>query len=296
MNLTPGSIYSWEELCARFVVNFASAYQRHGVEAHLHAVRQEPRETLRTFSPASPGYEELYPVSLMLPSSPLSSKGRVMKRCWRSWPHMTWKLSPRSSLWLTSAPGLPRAGYGTRHHRPGLPRRVARVLSLRTAKKIRTMTPRGCRLLLWSSQLRLGAKTSATSAHDRKGVTAAHALYSTSVGSHWKCATAISTTSCRPPGWRLQYQQPVQRSPLEAAPKPSKSKRWSRSSARSPPHGVGARPVHGGAPWDAGEAHAKDGAAAQLAFRLRKVAAQHPSVCMLEEEVSPPWTSRRGRR
>jgi hypothetical protein len=49
MNLTPGSIYSWEELCAWFAANFASAYQRHGVEAHLHAVRQEPRETLRTF-------------------------------------------------------------------------------------------------------------------------------------------------------------------------------------------------------------------------------------------------------
>jgi hypothetical protein len=27
MNLTPGSVYSWEELCARFVPNFASAYQ-----------------------------------------------------------------------------------------------------------------------------------------------------------------------------------------------------------------------------------------------------------------------------
>jgi hypothetical protein len=26
MNLSPGSIYSWEELCARFTVNFASAY------------------------------------------------------------------------------------------------------------------------------------------------------------------------------------------------------------------------------------------------------------------------------
>jgi hypothetical protein len=26
MNLAPGSVYSWEELCARFVVNFASAY------------------------------------------------------------------------------------------------------------------------------------------------------------------------------------------------------------------------------------------------------------------------------
>jgi hypothetical protein len=49
MNLTPGSIYSWEELCAWFTMNFASAYQRHGVEAHLHAVRQEPGETLRAF-------------------------------------------------------------------------------------------------------------------------------------------------------------------------------------------------------------------------------------------------------
>jgi hypothetical protein len=49
MNLTPESIYTWEELCARFVANFASAYQQHGVEAHLHAVRQEPGETLRTF-------------------------------------------------------------------------------------------------------------------------------------------------------------------------------------------------------------------------------------------------------
>jgi hypothetical protein len=49
MNLTPGSVYSWEELCARFTTNFASAYQQYGVEAHLHAVRQEPRETLRAF-------------------------------------------------------------------------------------------------------------------------------------------------------------------------------------------------------------------------------------------------------
>jgi hypothetical protein len=39
INQAPGSIYSWEELYARFVANFASAYQRHGVEAHLHTVR-----------------------------------------------------------------------------------------------------------------------------------------------------------------------------------------------------------------------------------------------------------------
>jgi hypothetical protein len=31
------------------VANFASAYQQHDVEAHLHAVRQEPEETLRKF-------------------------------------------------------------------------------------------------------------------------------------------------------------------------------------------------------------------------------------------------------
>jgi hypothetical protein len=49
MNLTPGSVYSWEELCACFVVNFASAYQQHGVEAHLHVVRQKPGETLQKF-------------------------------------------------------------------------------------------------------------------------------------------------------------------------------------------------------------------------------------------------------
>jgi hypothetical protein len=49
MNLAPGSIYSWEELCARFIANFASAYQQHGVEAHLHVVRQEPGETLQAF-------------------------------------------------------------------------------------------------------------------------------------------------------------------------------------------------------------------------------------------------------
>ena len=49
MNLTPGSVYFWEELCARFIANFASAYHQHGVEAHLHVVRQEPEETLWAF-------------------------------------------------------------------------------------------------------------------------------------------------------------------------------------------------------------------------------------------------------
>jgi hypothetical protein len=49
MNLTLESIQSWGELCAQFTANFASAYQQHGVEAHLHTVRQQPGETLRVF-------------------------------------------------------------------------------------------------------------------------------------------------------------------------------------------------------------------------------------------------------
>jgi hypothetical protein len=105
-----------------------------------------------------------------------------MKRCWRSWPRMTWKLSPRSSLWPISAPGPPKIMHGTRHHRPGLSRLVARVPSLRTAKRRkRTAATRSHRLPLWSSQLRLGAGTSATSTHGRRGVTVAHALYTPTV-------------------------------------------------------------------------------------------------------------------
>jgi hypothetical protein len=82
MNLTPGSIYSWEELCTRFVANFASAYQQHGVEAHLHAVRQEPRETLRTF------ISRFTKVRGTIPR--ISDASIITRKCWRSWPCMTW--------------------------------------------------------------------------------------------------------------------------------------------------------------------------------------------------------------
>jgi hypothetical protein len=52
-----------------------------------------------------------------------------------------------------------------------------------TAKRRRrkTAATRSRILPLWSLQLRLGAGTSATSAHDRRGVTAAHALYTPTV-------------------------------------------------------------------------------------------------------------------
>jgi hypothetical protein len=155
MNLTPGSIYSWEELCVRFTANFASAYQQHGVEAHLHAVRQESGETLRDF--ISRFTKVRGTISRISDASIITAfcQGYVMRRCWRSWPRMTWKLSPRSSLWPTSVPELPRVVHGTRHRRPELPRRVARVPSPRTTriKRRRTVATRGRSLLLRSSQL-----------------------------------------------------------------------------------------------------------------------------------------------
>jgi hypothetical protein len=101
-----------------------------------------------------------------------------MRRCWRSWPRITWKLSPCSSLWLTSVLELPRVVHGTWHHRPGLPRWVARVPSPRMAKRKRrrTVATRGRRRLLRSSQLWLGDGTSTTSAHSHREATTAHAL------------------------------------------------------------------------------------------------------------------------
>jgi hypothetical protein len=84
VNLTPGSIYSWEELCARFVANFASAYQQHGVEAHLHAVRQEPRETLRTFISRFTKVRGTIPHISDASIITTFRREYVMKRCWRS--------------------------------------------------------------------------------------------------------------------------------------------------------------------------------------------------------------------
>jgi hypothetical protein len=119
----------------------------------------------------------------MLPSSLLSARGCVMKKCWRSYPRTTWKLSPHSLLWPTSAPEPPRAVHGTRPHKLETPRRVAQVPSPMMAKRKRRRTAamRSRILPLWSSQPRLGARTSVTSAHGRRGVTAALALYTLTV-------------------------------------------------------------------------------------------------------------------
>jgi hypothetical protein len=140
MNLIPGSVYSWEELCARFKANFASAYQQHGVEAHLHAVRQEPGETLRAFISRFTKVRGLYLASLMPPLSLLSNRGCVIRRCWRSWLRMTWRPSLRSSLWLTNVPELLRAVHDTRPRKPELTRWVAQVPPPRAMARRRRRT------------------------------------------------------------------------------------------------------------------------------------------------------------
>jgi hypothetical protein len=158
---SPGSIYSWEELYARFVANFASAYQRHGVEAHLHAGRNLGKPSGCSF-PASPRYVGQSPVSRML-----------------RWPRMMWITSPHSLPWLTNAPEPPRAVLGTRYHRPRLPEWAARMSSpraeARRKRETRTAATKSRTSLFQSLLPLLGAKASAASAHGPREAAVAHA-------------------------------------------------------------------------------------------------------------------------
>jgi hypothetical protein len=114
----------------------------------------------------------------MPPSSRPFGRGYVIRKCWRNWPHMMWRLSPRSSPWRTSVLELLKAGHGTRPHKPGPPRRVVRVPSPGTAeRKRRVVAMRSRSLLRWSSQPRPEAGATATNTHGHKGVTVTHALY-----------------------------------------------------------------------------------------------------------------------
>jgi hypothetical protein len=119
-----------------------------------------------------------------------------MRKCWRSWPHMTWKLSPHSSLWPISASEPPRAVHGTRPHKPELPSQVARMPSpgIERRKRRRTTTTRSHGPPLWLSQPRPEARATATNVHDRRGVTAAHALCTPTVATAPKSVTRSSTS------------------------------------------------------------------------------------------------------
>jgi hypothetical protein len=100
-----------------------------------------------------------------------------MKKYWRSWSHMTWKLSPRSSPWPTNAPEPPRVVHGTRPHKLELPSWVAQGPSSRTERrKRRTATTRSYDPPLWWSRQRPEARATATNARGRRRVATVHAL------------------------------------------------------------------------------------------------------------------------
>jgi hypothetical protein len=178
MNLTPGSVYSWEELYARFVANFASAYQQHGVEAHLHAVRQEPRETLRKFisrftkvrgmishiSDASiiTAFRQGVHDETMLEKlathdvETVPTLFALTDKCARAAEGRAWHSAPQTGAAQSGGSG-PFSGTERRRRR-------------------RTATTRSCGPLLWWSQPRPEARATATNARGRRGVAAVHAL------------------------------------------------------------------------------------------------------------------------
>jgi hypothetical protein len=51
MNLLPGSIGSWGELCQQFVTNFSGSFNRPGTRGDFLAVRQHKGEMLRQYIP-----------------------------------------------------------------------------------------------------------------------------------------------------------------------------------------------------------------------------------------------------
>src|SRR6185437_9119947 len=137
MNLTPGTIQSWEELCARFTANFASAYRQHGVEAHLHAVRQKPGETLRAFISHFTKVRGTIPRISDASIITAFRQGYVMRRCSRNWRRTRWKALLCFSPWLTSVPGPLRAAHGTQPPKMETPRLVAPWLSPRAVARKR---------------------------------------------------------------------------------------------------------------------------------------------------------------
>jgi hypothetical protein len=89
---------------------------------------------------------------------------------------MTWKLSPRSSLWLTNVPELLRVVHGTRHHRSELPRRAAQVSPPKAVARTRTAAMTGRNPVLRSSQPWLGAGTSVANVRGNREMIVGHAL------------------------------------------------------------------------------------------------------------------------
>ena len=49
LNLPPGSISSWNEMCTRFMANFQGTHDRPPVAGDLCRIKQQPEETLQKY-------------------------------------------------------------------------------------------------------------------------------------------------------------------------------------------------------------------------------------------------------
>ena len=49
LNLPPGSISSWDEMCTRFVANFQGTRDRPPAVGDLRRIKQQPGETLQKY-------------------------------------------------------------------------------------------------------------------------------------------------------------------------------------------------------------------------------------------------------
>jgi hypothetical protein len=120
------------------------------VEAHLHAVRQEPGETLRDFISRFTKVRGTIPrisdASIITAFRQGVRDEKMLEKLATHDVETVTTLFALADKCARAAEGL----HGTRRHRPGLPRRVARAPSLRTAKirRKRTATMRSRRLPL----------------------------------------------------------------------------------------------------------------------------------------------------
>jgi hypothetical protein len=178
MNLAPGSIYSWEELCARFIANFVSAYQQHSVEAHLHAVRQELGETLLTFISRFTKVRGTIPrisnASIIMAFRQGVRDEKMLEKLATHDVETVPTLFALADKCARAAEGrawhsAPQTGAAHSGGSSAVPGTVGR-------KRRRTVTTRSHGPPLWSLQPRPGAGATATNAHGHRGVRAAHAL------------------------------------------------------------------------------------------------------------------------
>ena len=112
MNLPPGSVGSWGELCGQFVTKFSGSFTRPGMHGDLLAVRQRKGETLRQyiqrFSQVRNTIPRISPTAVIMAFRESPTSG-----WWVSSRPTTWRLSPSCSPWRTSTLGRLRRTPGS---------------------------------------------------------------------------------------------------------------------------------------------------------------------------------------